>query len=157
MSAVLTHANTILPGRFAYLMGLYAENYHRLTHMFAVQRLAEGQYFSCVGDDMDLCIEVQQRHPYTVDVSLSYVHVDATTGLPVPSAQLRMYLDAHVAEVLHCHPGKHLWQVLGPWPSVPAVSRHRMRMASFLNRWLVYLGEQGHALGTMERSEPVGS
>lgn len=144
-------ARQFLPSRFAWLMGLYSENCHRLKRLFAVQRLEPGHYRSSVDDGMDVLVEVQQRHPYTLDLTLSYAHLDDDTGQPAPSAQLRLYLDANVAEVQHCHPGKQLWQVLGPWPPTPVMSRHRMRMASFLNRWLIYLAEQGHSLGTLER------
>lgn len=152
MNAVaLSRAEKLLPSRFAWLMGLYADNYHRMRRLFAVQRLDPGHYRSCVDDGLDVLLEVQQRHPYTLDLSLSYAHHDQDTGLPVPSAQLRLYLDADVAEVQHCQPGKRLWQVLGPWPSASVMSRHRMRMATFLNRWLIYLAEQGHSLGTLER------
>ncbi|MGN6381871.1 MAG: DUF1249 domain-containing protein, partial [Dyella sp.] len=68
-------------------------------------------------------------------------------------AQLRMYHDAHVAEALHCHPGRHLWQVLGPFPPAHTVLQHRLRMNGFLTRWLEYLAEQGHSVGTLERDD----
>src|SRR5699024_7087341 len=94
---------------------------------------------------------VQERHPYTLDMVITYASTDHDTGDPSPSAQVRLYLDANVVEVQHCEPGKHLWQLLGPWPPAAVVSRHRLRMATFLNRWLVYLAEQGHTRGTLER------
>ena len=34
MSAVLDSRQALLPGRFGFLMGLYAENYHRLVRLF---------------------------------------------------------------------------------------------------------------------------
>src|SRR3569623_959176 len=116
MSAVLDNRAALLPGRFEFLMGLYAETYHRLTHLFAPQQLAPGRYRSSVDD--------------------------GHTGHPTPSAQLRMYTVAHVAEALHCHPGRHLWQVLGPFPEAHTVLQHRLRMNGFLSRWLEYLAAQ---------------
>lgn len=151
MSAVASEARQFLPSRFAWLMGLHAENYHRIARLFGAPELQPGCYRSCVDDGLDVVVEVQQRHPYTLDMDVSYASTDRDTGHPVPSAQVRLYLDAHLAEVRHCHPGKQLWHVLGPWPSATVLSRHRLRMASFLNRWLVYLAEQGHSLGTLER------
>ena len=59
----------------------------------------------------------------------------------------------HVAEALHCHPGRHLWQVLGPFPPAHTVLQHRLRMNGFLSRWLEYLGEQGHSIGTLEQDD----
>lgn len=152
MSAVLDNRSAFLPGRFEFLMGLYAENYHRLTRLFAPQQLVPGRYRSTVDDGLDVHLQVQERHPYTLELELTYAFVDAHTGQPSPSAQLRMYTDAHVAEALHCHPGRHLWHVLGPFPPAHTVLQHRLRMNGFLSRWLEYLAEQGHSTGTLEPS-----
>ncbi|MDG2536741.1 DUF1249 domain-containing protein [Dyella jiangningensis] len=153
MSVVLDSRNALLPGRFGFLMGLYAENYHRLAKLFAPQELSPGFYVSSVDDGLDVRLQVQEKHPYTLELELTYNFVDANTGQPSPSAQLRMYTDAHVAEALHCHPGRHLWQVLGPFPPAHTVLQHRLRMNGFLSRWLEYLAEQGHSMGTLERLE----
>ena len=147
-----SRASALLPGRFTWLMGLYAENHQRLVRLFAPQRLSLGEYISSVGDGLDLQLSIQERHPYTVELGLSYVLLDAATGRPAPSAQLRMYLDAHTTEALHCQPGRELWQVLGPLAPARSVLQHRLRMNSFLNRWLEYLAEQGHSIGTLERA-----
>ena len=153
MTAVIERPSAFLPGRFGFLMGLYAENYHRLAHLFAPHELAPGFYVSSVDDGLDVRLQVQERHPYTLELELTYDFVDANTGHPSPSAQLRMYTDAHVAEALHCHPGRHLWQVLGPFPPAHTVLQHRLRMNGFLSRWLEYLAEQGHSRGTLEPME----
>ena len=71
MSAVLTKPQTILPGRFAWLMGLYAENYHRLIRLFAPQRLDIGSYLSSLDDGLDVRLDVQERHRYTLDLHLT--------------------------------------------------------------------------------------
>jgi uncharacterized protein len=155
MSAVLDRRAALLPGRFEFLMGLYAENYHRLVRLFAPQALSPGRYISRVDDGLDVHLQVQECHPYTLELELTYDLVDEQTGLRTPSAQLRVYSDAHVAEALHCHPGRHLWQVLGPFPPAHTVLQHRLRMNGFLTRWLEYLAEQGHSVGTLERDEPA--
>ena len=151
MIATLDSRSSLLPGRFGFLMGLYAENYHRLARLFAPQRLTPGRYVSDVDDGLNVHLHLQECHPYTLELELTYDFVDAHTGQRAPSAQLRMYTDAHVAEALHCHPGRHLWQVLGPFPPAHTVLQHRLRMNGFLSRWLEYLGEQGHSIGTLER------
>jgi uncharacterized protein YqiB (DUF1249 family) len=33
------------------------------------------------------------------------------------------------------------------------VLQHRLRMNGFLTRWLEYLAEQGHSVGTLERDD----
>lgn len=142
-------AATLLPDRFAWLMGLYGENHERLARLFAPQELGVGEYVSDIGDGLDVRLSVQARHPYTLELGLTYGVIDASTGAPAPSAQVRCYLDAHVTEALHCQPGRALWQVLGPFAPVRGVFRHRLRMNLFLNRWLEYLIEQGHSVATL--------
>jgi uncharacterized protein YqiB (DUF1249 family) len=146
---------SLLPSRFAYLMGLYAENYHRLTRLFAPQGLAPGTYVSSLDDGLDVQLEVIERHRYTLELRLTYRMIDAATGEMSPSAWLRLYQDAHLAEATHCHPSPHLLKVLGPFPAVRSVFQHRLRMNGFLTRWLEYLAEQGHSKGTLQRIEPV--
>lgn len=150
MNAAVSDRAKLLPGRFGFLMGLYAENYHRLVRLFAPAQLAPGHYVSNVDDGLEVHLQLQERHPYTLELELTYDFVDTHTGRRAPSAQLRMYTDAHVAEALHCHPGRHLWQVLGPFPPAHTVFQHRLRMNGFLSRWLEYLAEQGHSVGTIE-------
>lgn len=149
MIVATENPSRFLPGRFGYLMGLYAENHDRLARMFAPQRLAAGTYVSIVGDGLDVYLRVQERHPYTLELELTYGFVDASTGMRAPSVQLRVYTDAGLTEALHCHPGLHLWQILGPFPEARNVLQHRLRMNSFLSRWLDYLREQGHDMDTL--------
>ncbi len=150
MAALLDTPRFVLPGRFAYLMGLYGENYHRLVRLFAPHTLVPGSYLSSVDDGLDVRLDLLKRHRYMLELTLSYCLLDVATGIPVPSAHLRMYQDAHVAEATHCQPSKHLWHVLGPFPVARDVFAHRMRMNSFLSRWLQYLAEQGHSYGTLQ-------
>lgn len=149
MSQVVEQRSKVLPGRFAYLMGLYAENYHRLARLFAPHELAPGSYRSSIDDGLDVRLDIVERHPYTLEMRLSYCMLDSDTGEPAPSAWLRMYRDAHVAEATHCQPDRHLRRVLGPLPPAKTLFQQRMRMATFLNRWLEYLAEQGHSRGTL--------
>lgn len=155
MIAALEDRSTLLPGRFGFLMGLYAENHQRLARLFAPELLATGSYTSSVSDGLDLHLQVQERHPYTLELELTYGFVDAHTGVRAPSAQLRVYTDARLAEALHCHPGRHLWQVLGPFPPARSVLQHRLRMNSFLSRWLEYLREQGHGISSLSTDQPL--
>lgn len=150
MSSILDDRNNVLPSRFAWLMGMYGENYHRLARLFAPQRLAPGSYVSSVDDQLDVRLEVIEHHRYTLDLFLTYCFVDGRTGELAPSAHLRMYRDAHMAEVTHYHADQRLAHVLGPLPPARSLFQRRVRMNSFLNRWLEYLAEQGHSIGTLE-------
>lgn len=150
MSTLIADHDAVLPSRFAWLMGLYGENYHRLARLFAPQRLAAGSYVSSVDDHLDVRLDVIEHHRYTIDLRLTYCFVDGETGESSPLARLRMYRDAHVAEVLQVHADERLARALGPLPPAHTLFQRRVRMNSFLNRWLEYLAGQGHSIGTLE-------
>ena len=145
------------PSRFAWLMGMHAENHHRLDRMFAPQRLVPGVYVSSVGDRLDLVLQVLEHHPYTVDLSLSYLMTDEQTGLRQPGARIRMYRDARVAEVLSNCEDAPLQDLVSRLLPPRTVFDKRLRSSSFLNRWLEYLAEQGHSIGTLQRLPHVPS
>ncbi len=145
MSAVVSR-RYLLPriSQFSWLMGLYAENHARLQRLCVPETLVRGAYRSAVGDGMDIRLEVLERHAYTTELRLSYCLTDPETGLPDPSANLRLYHDARQLEATHCYAG-HRWQdVLGLHPPAHELVNHRLRMNTFLGKWLAYLHERGH-------------
>lgn len=144
------------PSRFGYLMGLYAENHARLARMFAPDALVEDRYVSSVDDGLDLHVDVLERHPYTTELRLTYGLRDPVTGEPDPSAFLRCYRDARLVEATHCYVGRNWQDVLGLRPSAASMLGHRLRMNSFLNKWLQFLGEQGHSRFTLRVAEADG-
>ena len=142
-------------GRFAWLMGLYADNYWRLVRGFGPDALAIGAWRSSVGDGLDLTIDVLERAPYTIDLRMSYLFRDDATGAPDPSAHVRIYRDARVAEVTACYVGSRLQDVLGLRPEPRTVMQHRLRMNAFLGKWLEYLEGRGHSRFTLRPVQAV--
>jgi uncharacterized protein YqiB (DUF1249 family) len=142
-------ANIPRLGRFGWLMGLYAENHRRLTRLFAPVDLAPGHYVSSIGDGVDLRVEVIETHPYTVELRLTYDMCDPVTGESDPSAFVRLYRDARQAEATHCYVGRRWQDVIGMFPPPAELISHRMRMNTFLGKWLEYLAESGHGVATL--------
>lgn len=140
--------------RFGWLMGLYAENFERLTRLFKPADLAPGHYLSCIGDGLDLQIDVIRQHPYTTELRMTYGLQDPVTGEPDPSAFLRLYSDAHQVEATHCYVGRRWQDTIGMYPPPAALIDHRMRMNTFLGKWLQYLAERGHGVASV-RAAPV--
>lgn len=126
-------------------MGMYSENYWALTRVFGIQRLAPGRYVSPGSNGMPLNIDVLERAPFTMELKLSYSLIDSESGNPDPSAHVRFYCDAHVAEVTACHQGSRIEDVLGRDATSKAVLQHRLQMNAFLGKWLVYLEQCGHS------------
>jgi uncharacterized protein len=137
------------PNRFGYLMGLYAENFQRLQRMFRPDLLQGSHFRSSIDDGLDLRLDVIERHPYTLELRLTYDLCDPVTGQPDPSAFVRVYRDARLAEATHCYVGRRWQDALGLHPSARNVLAHRLQMNAFLNKWLDYLGEQGHSRATL--------
>lgn len=137
--------------RLSWLMGLYGENYQRMSRLFDLPALESGAYLSRCVNGLDLMVEVLEVHPYTLELRLSYRMSDPLTGQPDPSAYVRIYRDARQAEVTHCYIGRHWQDVLGLFPSAKVMFGHRLRMNSFLNKWLEYLSSQGHGPHTLGR------
>lgn len=137
--------------RFGWLMGLYAENHARLQRLFDVVHLPSGGYVSTIGDGLDLRIEVLEQHAYTSELRMSYGLVDPHTGLADPSAHLRLYHDARQVEATHCYAGRRWQDVIGMFPPPQRILDHRLRMNTFLGKWLQYLAERGHGMATLQR------
>ncbi len=132
--------------RLSRLMGLYADNYWKITTLFGPQRLIAGTYLSSCGDGLDLCLKVFERAPYTLELKLGYAEItDAKTGAPEPNAHLRLYADARLCEVTACYLDSKIEDVLGRFPKAGTVFDHRVRMNAFLNKWLEYLAGCGHS------------
>ncbi len=143
--------------RFSWLMGLYAENHTRIERLFAPAGLATGRYISSVGDGLDLQLDIIEQHRYTTELRMTYVMPDPVTGEPDPSAYLRLYNDAHQVEATHCYIGRRWQDVIGMYPPPAQVIGHRLRMNTFLGKWLEYLSERGHGIDTLQAAGNMSS
>ena len=141
------HRNHGLPrvSRLGWLMGLYGENFDRIERLLDSRRLGPGSYRSIGHDGLPLEVDVLGVHAYMSELRLSYAIIDTVTGRPEPSVYVRVYRDARLAEATHCYVGRQWQDVLGMHPSPKVLFGHRLRMNSFLNKWLDYLDVQGHA------------
>lgn len=149
MSAVLAPAARLRPNRFMWLMGLYAENYLRIERVLQLRQRVPGCYVSSIADGLDLSVELLARHAYTDEVRLTYGLIDPLTGQRDPSAYIRVYHDARLAEATHCYIGRRWQDTIGLHPEPKLLMNHRLRMNAFLDKWLEYLGEQGHSPFTL--------
>jgi len=136
--------------RFGWLMALYSENHTRMARLFQPAGLQAGRHLSSVGDGLDLRLDVIEQHRYTTELRLTYAMQDPLTGQPDPSAYLRLYHDTRQLEATHCYVGRRWQDVIGMYPPPATVMGHRLRMNTFLGKWLEYLGERGHGADTLQ-------
>ena len=82
--------------------------------------------------------------------------LDPLTGEPDPSAYVRLYRDARQVETTHCYVGRRWQDVMGMYPPADELVSHRLRMNTFLGKWLEYLAERGHGVATLRRLDEAG-
>ncbi|WP_189453665.1 DUF1249 domain-containing protein [Cognatilysobacter bugurensis] len=156
-STVARHALVPKLDRLGWLMALYTENEARLVRMFAPRSLAVGHYRSDTGDGLPLHLEIIEQHPYTTELRITYAIVDPVTGEPDPSAHLRLYHDTRQLEATNCYVGRRWQDVIGMFPPPALLIGHRLRMNTFLGKWLEYLAERGHGAATLRRLDENSS
>lgn len=137
---------------FAYLMGLYGDNYWRLARLFSPHLLAPGTYRSLVPGDQPLSLRIHEQQAYTTLLSLNYEFAGEARALD-PGAELRYYRDASVAEMVACDDQQRIEDVLGRVALPKAVFGYRLRINAFLGKWLEYIEDRGHSRFTLK---PVG-
>ena len=140
-------------------MELYAENYRHLTGLFVPTELVVGRYLASSSQGcLRLIIDVMECHRYTFFLRLAYNMLDPLTGQPDPSAYIRVYCDTRQAEMTHCYLGQRMQDALGFHPPPAVMIHHRLRINTFLGKWLLYLKESGYGdeqLVPWHRSDPV--
>lgn len=154
MNAVLSRIGRLPKlSRLGWLMGLYAENYRKLARLLSPAQLSEGQYLCMPPGRLPLRLEIICQHRFTTELSLSYERRDGQSGSTDPAAHIRVYHDARQAEVTHFHVSRRWQDVLGLAPSPQVMLDHRLRMNTFLSKWLDYLHEQGYGGQLLEALE----
>ncbi len=144
MSSVRVANNFPKIERFAWLMGLYGENFRRLGDLVDINSLEQGTYRAFSAGKLPLTIEVIKRHKFMLELRLHYDFLDPQSGCYEPSVHIRAYLDSRQAEATHCYAGRDWQEQLGIRPATEVLLGHRMRMNTFLSKWLEYLIWQGY-------------
>ena len=134
------------PRSFAGLMALYESNYLRMLRLVPELDRIDGCFRSRVAGDCDLHVDIIERCPYTVTLSLTYQFETEDGLLADPDILVRIYLDGRQAEAMRI--GEHQRHAA----LRALVKMHgdelglRWRRNIILNKWLEYLSDQGHII-----------
>jgi uncharacterized protein YqiB (DUF1249 family) len=132
------------PRTFVGLMALYESNYVRLLHLLPDLATIDGCHRSRVAGDCDLHVDVLDRGPYTVTLSLTYYFETEQGRVADPDMRVRAYLDGKLAESMRVS-GNHQHAELKRLFSAHSQELDaRWRRNMVLNKWLEYLSDQGH-------------
>ena len=134
------------PNSFVGLMSMYESNYLRLLRLVPELERLDGHYQSHVAGDCSLHLEILERSRYTVTLSLTYFFYEDGRRIADPDMQVRVYLDGHLAEAMSIsgeHRHAEIRRLCGEHRRELDV---RWRRNIVLNKWLDYLGDQGHLI-----------
>ena len=136
----------VKPKSFVGLMSLYESNFLRLRHLIPELERIDGCFRSRVAGDCDLHLEILEKSPYTVTLSLTYFFDMEKERIADPDMKIRAYLDGQLAEAMSFS-GEHKHAELR---RLRREHRHeldkRWRRNIVLNKWLEYLTDQGHLI-----------
>lgn len=137
------------------LMDLYECNYLRLRRLVPDPSALPEHSVSTleVGLDLHLCVEDLAR--YTTTLNLTYLFDEAGEKVALPQLSVRIYHDAHLAEVMSCgqRRGKRAADYDRLEHDYPLVRKWEMNR--FLYKWLGYLLRQRHSFapGPIDQKE----
>ena len=140
------------PGTFAGLMTLYESNYIKLSQLASAMNWPADAIVSSSPRDNDLHAEIVRREPYTTTLRLTYWFDDSGVSAADPDIVVRIYHDARLVEAVsssEAHRHVKLRELAG---SSNAELDRRWRLNMLLNKWLDYLFEVGHSLGSAGRA-----
>ncbi|HDP90359.1 MAG TPA: DUF1249 domain-containing protein [Thioalkalivibrio sp.] len=136
------------PESFAALMELYEANYIRLRQLCPDLHRIDGEAVSRVSGCLDLHLQVLETSHFTSTVLLTYYFPDAAGGLRAdPNVVVRMYHDAHQAEVLSRVCRVRDARVSAQASGMDSALLCKWRLNRFLYKWLGYCRLQGHCFG----------
>ncbi|MBD3619097.1 MAG: DUF1249 domain-containing protein [Chromatiales bacterium] len=143
-----TRPLTPQPESFASLMELYEANYIRLRQLCPDLHRIEGEAVSRVSGCLDLHLQVLETSRFTSTVLLTYYLPDEEGGQRAdPNVVVRMYHDAHQAEVLSRVCRVRDARVSARQTDVDSALLCKWRLNRFLYKWLGYCRLQGHCFG----------
>jgi uncharacterized protein YqiB (DUF1249 family) len=140
------------PGTFTGLMTLYESNYIKLHQLGSAMAWPADAIVSSSPRDNDLHAEIVRREPYTTTLRLTYWFDDAGVSAADPDIVVRIYHDARLAEAVSRGEAHRHVKLRELAKSSNAELDRRWRLNMLLNKWLDYLFEVGHSLGTSGRS-----
>ncbi|MDA0705619.1 MAG: DUF1249 domain-containing protein [Proteobacteria bacterium] len=137
IDCLLVPQTIVRPNSFVGLMSLYESNYLRLLQLIPEIERLDGCFRSRVAGECDLYVEILERCRYTVTLSLTY-RFDTEHGAEAnPNMVVRIYFDGALAEAMGEHSSyrHHKLELDARW-----------KRNIILNKWLEYLGDQGHLI-----------
>jgi uncharacterized protein YqiB (DUF1249 family) len=127
---------------FVSLMDMYENNYMRLRRLIPDLARLPGRSISHLPGCLSLHVTVLERTRFTTTIYLTYYFEEATKSVAEPALTIRLYHDAHQAEVLTGH----LQHGRQHYDHIPGKAKKiKWKLNRFLYKWLGYSLYLGHS------------
>ncbi len=128
---------------------LCESNYRKLFRLIPDLRSFADAAVGYTDQQPALYLDVLERNPYTLTISLSHCFGRTLNELLEPAVKIRVYLDAQVAEVIRDHARPDVSTVIKDPGSSLEIRDYKWRLNYFLEKWL------DHCLKTDYRFDSV--
>ncbi|NOR42040.1 MAG: DUF1249 domain-containing protein [Gammaproteobacteria bacterium] len=129
------------PKGFVSLMDLYENNYMRLRRLIPDLSSLSDNSISDLQGCLSLHMTVLERTKFTTTLYLTYYFEETTKSVAEPALTIRLYHDAHQAEVLTGH----LQHGRKQYDHIPEKAiKIKWKLNRFLYKWLGYCLYLGH-------------
>lgn len=131
----------VVPKGFVSLMDLYENNYLRLRRLIPNLSNLPDKSISRLPYCLNLHLTVLERTKFTTTIYLTYYFNESTQSVAEPALTIRLYHDAHQAEVLTGH----LQHGRKQYTHIPEKTlKIKWKLNRFLFKWLGYCLYLGH-------------
>ncbi len=138
------------PRGFVSLMDLYENNYLRLRRLIPELATLPDNLISHLPGCLSLHMTVLERTRFTTTLYLTYYFEETSKSVAEPALTIRLYHDAHQAEVLtgHLQHGRQHYE------HIPEKTKKiKWKLNRFLYKWLGYCLHHGHGFSITESAE----
>jgi Uncharacterized protein conserved in bacteria len=111
-------------------------NYQKLFKLIPDLMLFKEAAIGLAPNHTTLHLDIIERTPYTMTVELSHCFNRNKDELLAPAVKIRVYLDAHLAEVLSDHARAGVGQVFKDPGLSREIMNYKWRLNYFLQKWL---------------------
>lgn len=133
------------PGSFGGLMALYESNFIKLRMLVGETGQPGDCHLSTTPDDCDLYLSVESTTRYTHDLRMTYLFDEDGAIVADPDLEIRVYLDARMAEVAGWAAHHRHAMLQGLAVRFARELDRRWSNNMMLSKWLDYLLEARHS------------
>lgn len=115
---------------------LCESNYQKLLQLIPNLRSLDSPAVARTAEHPALFLEIVDRNPYTLTIELSHRFKQPISERMLPALEIRIYLDAQLAEVIRDHDRPAASQAHPDPAQSVAIRDYKWRLNYFLQKWL---------------------